>query len=86
MKIIVLSFLNIVSAYAFLIKGRTAFYQSSGIIPSFKLDYKKRASHRFLVESCEDGSPSSNNYEYIPPMNNTFSPNDQDITFFNICY
>ena len=81
MKIIILSFLNIVSAYAFLIKGRTAFYQSSGIIPSFKLDYKKRASHRFLVESCEDGSPSSNNYEYIPPMNNTFSPNNQDITF-----
>ena len=81
MKIIILSFLNIVSAYAFLIKGRTAFYQSSGIIPSFKLDYKKRASHRFLVESCEDGSPSSNNYEYIPPMNNTFSSNDQDITF-----
>ena len=81
MKIIILSFLNIVSAYAFLIKGRTAFYQSSGIIPSFKLDYKKRASQRFLVESCEDGSPSSNNYEYIPPMNNTFSPNDQYITF-----
>lgn len=84
MKIIILSFLNIVSAYAFLIKGRAAFYLprlSSGIIPSFQLDYKKRASQRFLVESCEDGSPSSNNYEYIPPMNNTFSPNNQDITF-----
>ena len=63
MKIILLSIVNLISTLAF----HNKIPRFNIIKSSIHLNLKKNARHQILGES-DDGSPSSNNYEYISPI------------------